>query len=409
MAGRLQRVGLLEEHARLHAVNVGRHGQVLTSAAVRGHPSAAPGLLELLDALPRPSGRVADATGSAGGGALAVGARLDAVRGGGGPTRDPDLVVAETSFAGLRAATELVGETAARAALVWELEPAGFDHVLLLPRTERGTAHVRAELAGAGRALRLEGAAYACMHKDRGARRYEREAAEVFEGVEVVARSRGWRTCRLTRPRAGLRPPGWTAFEALGRRWESLPGVFAAGRLDAGTALLLDVVAAVDDASAPCAAPRPSAARRPVGPQGLAGARVLDLGCGCGVLGGAALLAGAGRVTLLDDDLAAVRSARRNLGGAAGVRVALSDVDAALPPDERFDVVVANPPFHLGTRMRPSTGRAFLAAARRRLSPGGWLLAVANRALPYEDDLGVWARWEVVREDATYKVLRAWR
>lgn len=73
----------------------------------------------------------------------------------------------------------------------------------------------------------------------------------------------------------------------------------------------------------------------------LEGLRVLDYGCGSGVLGIAALLLGAGRVTALDIDAQAVTAtslnARRN--GVAD-RMFVTDDPGSL--EGRFDVVIAN-------------------------------------------------------------------
>ena len=49
---------------------------------------------------------------------------------------------------------------------------------------------------------------------------------------------------------------------------------------------------------------------------------------------------------------------------------------------------------------------AFLAAAHGRLRPGGVLVLVANRALPYERELGGFSSYEVLAADAQFKVLR---
>lgn len=378
--GRLRPVDLLAAHHRRAVVPVPGHGELLGSPAVRGYPAAAPGLVELLDGLPVLTGRVADVSGSAGGGGLAGG--------------DAEVEVLEPSFAALRAARERWSgwdRVRVRPGLPWDADPAGHDVVLLLPPGDRGNDRVRAELAAAAAALRPSGTAFALMHKDQGARRYERDAGAHFAHVEVVHRSRGWRLVRLAGPVPAQAPgaPPWRSFEALGRQWWALPGVFAARGLDVGSGVLLDAL----DAQAPAL---------------LHGASVLDLGCGTGVLAGAALDRGAARVTALDDDLGAVRSAERNLAG-ADATVIHSDVDAALPEDARFDVALVNPPFHVGKQVRLEVPRAFLAAAHARLRPGGTALIVANRALPYERELASWRRFETVRDERGFKVLRAWR
>lgn len=357
------------------------HGRLLTSAAVRGFPGAAPGLTELLDALPGLAGRVADVTGSAGGGALASAA-------------EARVHVLEPSYAGWRAARERFAQQPqvdVAAGLPWELGAGDHDAVLLLPPTDRGNDRVRAELAAAARALRSTGVAYAAMHKDQGGRRYERDAGAFFAEVSVVRRSRGWRVVRLAGPRqdGGDGATPWRRFEALGRSWWALPGVFAARGLDVGSGVLLEALAALGEAP-------------------LAGAAALDLGCGTGVLSHAARAAGASAVVALDDDLAAVASARRNLADDA-VRVLHSDLDAELASDERFDAVVVNPPFHVGKQVRWEVSRAFLAAARARLRDGGVAIVVANQALPYERELASWRSIEVLLEARGFKVLRAWR
>jgi release factor glutamine methyltransferase len=77
--------------------------------------------------------------------------------------------------------------------------------------------------------------------------------------------------------------------------------------------------------------------------------RVLDLGTGSGAI--ALALAAAWletSVTAVDTSEAALQLARENadaLGLASRVRLIRSDWFAALPPDDRFELVVANPPY----------------------------------------------------------------
>lgn len=302
------------------------------------------------------------------------------------------------SSAGSEAAAGDAGVVRLAPGLPWDAAMAAYDHVLSAPPAERGSARVRAELAAASRALVPGGTAWLLLEKDRGAKRYEKEAADLLGRSEVVARSRGWRLSRVTRERgaeaggspaarAGAPGPGdapWLEFDTPLGRAHALPGTHAAGKLDPGTAVLL-------------------AALGHDGPERKE-ARVLDLGCGWGPLSRWAA-EGGGRVTAADDDLAAVRSTRRNVPAA---RVLHSDLTTALPDGERFDLVLVNPPFHLGAGVRMALPAAFLAAAAARVVPEGEVWVVANEALPYEAGLaeaGMDAR--EVRRERGFKVLRA--
>jgi PPOX class probable F420-dependent enzyme len=138
--------------------------------------------------------------------------------------------------------------------------------------------------------------------------------------------------------------------------------IFARGRLDPATAMLAEVFEI----------PR--------------GAAVLDLGSGSGILGLlAARLEPTCHATLVDSDPLAVRASRRNaeLNGIANVTVHLSDVLNAIP-EQTFDVVLMNPPFHRGRRHDTGLAERFMRDASRALRPGGTLYVVCNRFLRYE-------------------------
>ena len=148
-------------------------------------------------------------------------------------------------------------------------------------------------------------------------------------------------------------------------RLSSRPGVFSWDHLDEATTLLADVMTVN------------------------AGESVLDIGCGCGALGVlAATLSGSGTVCMLDADVEAVRSATRSAAaaGLTNVRASTSDVAAAVL-GERFDVVVTNPPFHVGKATDLNVPLQFIHDAWEVLAPGGRLYLVANRTLPYENTI----------------------
>jgi 16S rRNA (guanine1207-N2)-methyltransferase len=105
-----------------------------------------------------------------------------------------------------------------------------------------------------------------------------------------------------------------------------------------------------------------------------------------------------------------VRSAARNLGDDPRARVVHADLTAG-EVGEGFDAVWCNPPFHVGRQVVGALSRAFVAAAHEALRPGGEAWFVANRALPYEAELGGWAAWgdATPAAERTFKVLWARR
>ncbi len=141
-----------------------------------------------------------------------------------------------------------------------------------------------------------------------------------------------------------------------------------------------------------------------------AGDRVLDLGCGAGVLGAiCALRQPTATVTLVDEDCESVRCAQRTLdaAGLANARALTSDIASAVL-DSTFDLVVTNPPFHVGKHTSLELPRQFIRDARAVLAPKGRLLLVANRTLPYESLLR--EQFDVVRmrsDGRRFKVLQA--
>ncbi|NOY27737.1 MAG: class I SAM-dependent methyltransferase, partial [Oligoflexia bacterium] len=147
----------------------------------------------------------------------------------------------------------------------------------------------------------------------------------------------------------------------------SYPGLFAHGRLDEGSRLLLEVLAS----SVPL--PRP-------------GERVLDFGCGAGTL--AVALAARqpdARYYLTDVDAIATTAARQNLPGAT---VRTGDAWASLDPDLRFHLILSNPPLHRGHASDRDALDALLQQAPGRLLPGGRLVLVTWKAAAVGPALG---------------------
>jgi len=161
------------------------------------------------------------------------------------------------------------------------------------------------------------------------------------------------------------------------------PGVFAHRGIDPGSRLLIEAMR--------------------VSPT----ARVLDLGCGYGVIGiVAAKLATRGHAVLVDADIRATRLAKRNLelNGVTNADVVLGDGAHDLPQKSRFDVVVSNPPTHSGREVLDD----FVASAYQVLKPRGQLYLVINRLLSLKREVDeVFGNSETVARSKGYVVVRA--
>jgi 16S rRNA (guanine1207-N2)-methyltransferase len=113
----------------------------------------------------------------------------------------------------------------------------------------------------------------------------------------------------------------------------------------------------------------------------------LDLGCGTGVLAAALAAARPGlEVVAVDQSSAAVASAAataRANGLDGRIRVVRDDAGSSLP-EATLDLVVCNPPFHVGAAVVTTAADQLFEAAARVLRPGGELWTVYNSALRYK-------------------------
>lgn len=116
----------------------------------------------------------------------------------------------------------------------------------------------------------------------------------------------------------------------------------------------------------------------------------VDLGCGTGVI--ATVLARARpqlSILATDESAAAVSSALATVAanGLSGrIRVLRDDAMSTLA-DASVDLVVCNPPFHLGTSVHAGASAKLFHAGGRVLKPGGQMWTVFNSHLPYRDQL----------------------
>ena len=118
-----------------------------------------------------------------------------------------------------------------------------------------------------------------------------------------------------------------------------------------------------------------------------AASTAVDLGCGTGIIA-AALARARPQLSVLatDQSAGAVASAAATMhanGLADRVSVLRDDAMSTLP-DASVDLIVCNPPFHLGTSVHAGAALRLFVAAGRLLAPGGELWTVFNSHLAYD-------------------------
>jgi 16S rRNA (guanine1207-N2)-methyltransferase len=142
---------------------------------------------------------------------------------------------------------------------------------------------------------------------------------------------------------------------------------FAGTKIDLGTRTLLGAL----DAAAPAGA-------------------ALDLGAGTGVLASALARSRPDLTVVAADQSAAAVASAVATAAANGlgdrIRVVRDDAADSLP-DGSIDLVVCNPPFHVGAAVVTTVADQLFAAAGRVLRPGGELWTVYNSALRYKPAL----------------------
>lgn len=216
---------------------------------------------------------------------------------------------------------------------------------------------------------------------------------QVAESVETISTRRhcrviaGRRRADITDTRRSL--ADWREAQAIDlgdgpRRWITYPGLFARGRLDDGTRLLLQHLP-------------------PIAPD----ARVLDYACGTGVIAAAVLQhQHAARLDLIDNDALAIEAARENVPGA---RLILADSLAAVAGG-RYAAILSNPPVHEGVGESLAVLSRLVADAPRCLEPRGLLQIVVQRRVKVEPMLAAaFGGAQVVADDGRFRVWRAIR
>ena len=195
--------------------------------------------------------------------------------------------------------------------------------------------------------------------------------AKYFDTVDVTRAQQKSRGLIARSPREITDPPApRTQFHAdLGLHVVATGSVFAGTKVDIGTRALLAVLDQIDPAAE----------------------TAIDLGAGTGILAAALAKKRPGlRVIATDQSAAAVASATATVkaNGLEDQVSVVRDDGLSSQPDESADVIVVNPPFHIGGAVHAGAAINLLTDVYRVLKPGGQLWAVYNTHLAYRAEMG---------------------
>jgi len=224
--------------------------------------------------------------------------------------------------------------------------------------------------------LKPTGELFLAGSNDSGIQSVCKDALDVFGNQTILSYKKGNRLIRFSKSNPPINQPDWIIqngiapgtwktfefqFKSQNFRFNTLPGVFSSDHLDEGTQFLISYL-----------------------PENFLG-RALDFGCGCGVIG--LLLANSSncQVNLIDINLNAIQSARKNASVLNIHNVTIEPMDGMrkLSPI-KFDLIISNPPFHNGESIDFSITTAFLHECYQNLSNNGRLMFVSNLFIPYQ-------------------------
>ena len=175
-------------------------------------------------------------------------------------------------------------------------------------------------------------------------------------------------------------------FNNIPLKVAAIPGVFSFAELDAGTALLMENMFTKLEG------------------------RILDFGCGCGVLGTyTKKLNPEIQLEMVDINLLALLCAERT--------ARLNGIEAKIYPSDGWDGVqgrvngvVTNPPFHSGIATEYQTTEYFIQKAKDKMARYAPLLLVANNFLKYAAIIErTFGRCDVLAETSKFRVYKAFR
>jgi 16S rRNA (guanine1207-N2)-methyltransferase len=240
----------------------------------------------------------------------------------------------------------------------------------------KGRMLARRWLFQAYQSLKDSGRLYISGSNKSGVQSFIKDALDIFSNGQILGYKKGNRVSQHIKQPGNFTPPDWlyapgiitgswvefsVPFLDQNYQISSLPGVFSFDHLDAGTKMLLDGIK--------------------IEP----GSKVLDVGCGYGMIGLFAATHGAAWVDFIDSDLLAVASCKQTLSNNRITNAAVYTGDLLDPVvSNKYDLILSNPPFHAGQAVNYQIAEALIKQSYLVLNPSGCLTIVANRFIPYD-------------------------
>jgi 16S rRNA (guanine1207-N2)-methyltransferase len=141
----------------------------------------------------------------------------------------------------------------------------------------------------------------------------------------------------------------------------SLPGVFNHGAIDLGTRVLLDNLSDIKTG------------------------RLLDFGCGVGVIGCYLGLKSPESEVVMSDISALAVHCSKESAKLNNLNVTVVASNGLMDVQGKFSAIYTNPPFHTGIQTDYSVTEGFIAQLKQYLAKGGSLTLVANKFLRYSE------------------------